>query len=120
MNTLDLLERAHARLTEMRDQATPGPWILCDDDNGVETGYGGVDLTGHPLAVADNVYTQASRDLIVSLHRTIDAQLKILAGDIVIYKELVEAGQWAAAEAAIERAGDADLARAILGEPVDE
>ncbi|WP_030149521.1 hypothetical protein [Mycetocola saprophilus] len=118
MTTLDLLERAHAHLTELRDKSTPGPWVSVTP--GLVSSCTAIHAAGHQKLTWDDhfgeVFEYSDADLIVTLHRTIDAQLKILAHDIDIYKQMVALGQEAAAEAAIWRAGDGGLARAILGE----
>lgn len=80
MTPLEELQAAHKRLSELREAAFPGPWsrgdrapagwgrddlntVACENGGGEVTDY--IDVT--------NV------DLIVTLHRTIDAQLVILA-----------------------------------------
>jgi hypothetical protein len=61
--------------------------------------------------------TVADAETAVMLHRTIDAQLTILRRDIAIRERYSQDGvpieAW---ESAVKRAGDLDLARAILGE----
>jgi hypothetical protein len=51
------------------------------------------------------------------LMRTIDAQLKILTGTVELHRSFVMANREADWLAAVERAGDLDLARAINGTP---
>ncbi|MCS4277385.1 hypothetical protein M2390_002591 [Mycetocola sp. BIGb0189] len=121
MTTLDLLERAHARLTELREKSTPGPWATFLTATGPGTGNIIVapddsDTGEVEFLIGRDREGEDDADLIVTLHRTIDAQLKILAHDIDIYKQMVALGQVLESRAAIWRAGDGDLARAILGE----
>jgi hypothetical protein len=54
--------------------------------------------------------------LIVTLHRTIDAQLAILRNDLLLHADYQRAGRLAEWLSAIERAGDLALALAINGD----
>ncbi|MCS4277918.1 hypothetical protein M2390_003134 [Mycetocola sp. BIGb0189] len=138
MTTLDLLERAHARLTELRDQATQGPWIKFDaseDESGWwwvwaeerlpnyggildgDSGIGPGDRTPGGLIGASEIsdggrFERKDRDernvdMIITLHRTIDAQLEILTEGIEDLRGWAPAGAHYAPTI---------LARAILGE----
>lgn len=55
-------------------------------------------------------------DGIVTLHRTIEAQLKLLTGALALGVRFAAAGRDAEWLDAVERAGDLDLAKAILGD----
>ena len=57
-----------------------------------------------------------SNELLVTLHRTVDAVLSILRNDIEIYTRYVEEGWVHKWVSAVERSGDLALADAILGE----
>lgn len=104
--TLDLLERAHAKLTELRDAATEGPWtyrptILERPNSTVMGGEG-----KHAGYVSVGQFA-GNGPLIVALHRTIDAQRTLLLDAIHRYRF-----------SDVPVSAECTLARAILDEPV--
>ncbi|WP_030149544.1 hypothetical protein [Mycetocola saprophilus] len=105
MTTLDLLERAHARLAELRDAAVPGPWTITIEGH----------IDGDDRYVATDGYVDGidtgSVPLVVALHRTIDAQLALIADMIERYRPVPDFKP--VAPTAIMCVA---LARAILGE----
>lgn len=114
MSTLSLLERAQAHLTEMRDESTPGPWEV-DGNEPFSRDLVGIfapESRGYAIRFDEGCQpTSETAELIVALHRTIDAQLEVLAEGIANLR----AGAWTwMLRAPIV------LARAILEEPADE
>lgn len=93
MNAEETIAAAIEKLEKLRGAATPAPW---DFYGGEPFGYG----IGFPvgLVVHRDEITDEDAELIVTLHRTIDAQLAILQ----------ESKTWGISDATI------DLARAIL------
>ncbi|RLP68372.1 hypothetical protein D9V30_10305 [Mycetocola reblochoni] len=114
--TLALLERAHAHLTELRDATSRNGW----QGIGYFQHWGGqnqngdyaesilFDQRGEPLVYG---LPDAHGDLIVALHRTIDAQLAILAADIELGR-----GVESLFEMELVTYSSTALARAVLGE----
>lgn len=122
MSNLDLLERAHARLTELRDAAEPGPWKVETRAYSDEVhDYSASFIPG----VAPEITTEHEGDtaplgtsdaaLIVTLHRTIDAQLAMLQTQIK-YAEWDPSLKPSAIDEPAYFADALVLARAILGE----
>jgi hypothetical protein len=119
MNAAETIAAAIEKLETLKAESTPSPWHHWTDDL-----TGDVDLWHDQEArsyIATLGHSDAPRvnrdaDLIVTLHRTIDAQLKILRRDIDIRVAYIARGVLAQWVEAVERAGDLDLARAILGE----
>jgi hypothetical protein len=114
MNAAETIQAAIEKLDELRQLATPGEWEFDSEPFGAifteqEPGLGVM------TEVAEEMH-EWDGHLIVTLHRTIDAQLKILRRDIDIRVEYIARGVLAQWVEAVERAGDLDLARAILGE----
>ena len=80
MTAVERLEAAIAKLEQLKAEGTPGPWVgrtnilgirrLMDSEGGVLAEM--FDATDHGDESFENT------DLIVALHRTIDAQLAIL------------------------------------------
>jgi hypothetical protein len=77
MSAIEEIEAAIVKLTELHHAAPAGPWGYTDDGDGYS--IQGSDDYGHEFCNSftwsDNSYAS---DLIVTLHRTIDAQLAIL------------------------------------------
>ena len=104
MSAVKEIETAIAKLTELRDASNYSEfngWLV----EPVAGASGAIDDPGYAPLTQD--------DLIVTLHRTIDAQLTILNGTLRIRAEFVNAGDEQRWLSAIERAGDLALARAI-------
>lgn len=84
MNTIEVIQAAHAKLTVLRDGSTPGPWEVSryQGDQEINAPMG----DGQWTAVVD-FYKKDSTDpeLIVALHATIDAQLAILQSTLDEY-----------------------------------
>jgi len=91
MTALGEIEAAIENLERLRADATQGRW---DWIVGMSTG---------------------DARLVATLHRTIDAQLKILTGSAGLHAKYADVGRETEWIAAVERAGDLDLARAING-----
>lgn len=103
MTPLEELQAAHKRLSEMSAASrasAPWPWAAGETD--VEDMVPSIEAS-HGLVA--HLFRPADRDLIVTLHRTIDAQLAVL--ERAITREHVK---WGADVPAL------GLARAINGE----
>lgn len=99
MTPLEELQAAHKRLSHLRTSSAPGPWLVN------VAGFEEFDVEGEQPFNVGSTYARAEADLIVTLHRTIDAQLKVLERGIA--REHVK---WGADSPVL------DLARAINGE----
>jgi len=104
MNAAEEIQAAIDKLTALRDKSTPGPWFLTYESATHPRVWGAADEDA-----ADHVATMArsprDADLIVTLHRTISAQLAILR----------ESMRFARADALFDDATELALARAING-----
>ena len=105
MSAVQEIQSAIDKLTTQRDAATSGEWR---DNGGFITGAASQWVCG-------DVATVAISALIVTLHRTIDAQIALLSNTVKIRGPYVKRGLEAKWESAVERAGDLALARAING-----
>jgi hypothetical protein len=94
----ETIEQAIARLEEQRGAAMVGPWV----QGGFAGEFSGPDDF-------DSLFSEENADLVVTLHRTIDAQLGILRAGLAS----ISPGDDSTEE--IEELA-LDLARAILGE----
>lgn len=113
MTPLEELQAAHGRLSELRDGSSPAAWevVRCvdaGDEQLRDIECGGVAYVAEYLPATD-------ADLIVTLHRTIDAQLHLIAESI-----LVHARHWEKPRKYKLHVSDdvMELARAINGEVV--
>lgn len=115
MTPVERLQAAIDRLESMREEAPPGPWEHWPSQSSGRL-YSGLDLD-HPISAEEvlNAHSKHSTQLVEVLHRTIDAQLKILRNTVRLYGEFVALGKESVWLEAIERAGDLALADAILG-----
>jgi hypothetical protein len=81
MSAIEEIEAAIAKLTELHHASPAAPWDYTDDGDGYS--IQGSDDYGHEFCNSftwsDNSYAS---DLIVTLHRTIDAQLAILHASV--------------------------------------
>lgn len=84
---LETIRAAIERLEKLKSDSTPGPWHSPDEDGWIEShaGYAvmaddDMNHLGGPNGRASQVEYEhpANGELIVTLHRTIDAQLEIL------------------------------------------
>lgn len=78
----ELLEQAIERLKELKEKSTPGPWHVDVEDYSIWTG-GETVLGGTVCFVNTDQQTGSHKpkgdaELIVTLHRTIEAQIEIL------------------------------------------
>ena len=109
------VERLHAaidKLERLKLDGTPGPWRVWTDKFSGDFEVRAPDGLVAPLWVfGPAVRPHANAPLIVTLHRTIDAQLTILRHDVDMH-DLVPEEAWLRS---MERSGDLDLADAILG-----
>ena len=115
MSAVEEIQAAIAKLTRQRDLATEGPWSSWHPADG--HGDSCVDGATHD---PDNPPTAAEGGrhdvvLIVTLHRTIDAQLAILSRTAELHPRYAALGREDEWLSAVERAGDLALARAING-----
>jgi hypothetical protein len=129
MNAAEKIQAAIERLEELRDGSTPGPRFVCDANGGDPIEYGPLWVISHEDMSTNRTDGEAPEDwfmelscgrkedaeLIVTLHRTIDAQLAILRHDLAILPKYEIEGLRARWERAITDAGDLDLATAIMG-----
>lgn len=85
MTPVEKLHAAIAKLEHERDMAQSGPWV--------RTGFR---LWSRPNTARDNIATDFNWlydvDLIVTLHRTIDAQLEILSTTLSILQAMYSDG----------------------------
>ena len=105
MSAVDEIQAAIEKLIGLRDHSLyQGKWTAIDHANGFN--YGAENADDGPVLWMEDI---DARDLVVTLHNTIDAQLAILRNVITcahLYNE---------AELAEAYAEDIDLARAING-----
>jgi len=115
MTAVEEIQAAIAKLTEQKEQGASGPWFSWHPQSG--RGDSSVDTPTHDPDNPDTVVEGGKRDveLIVTLHRTIDAQVSLLTHTLEIRGKYVEQGFEQRWEWAIRDAGDLDLARAING-----
>lgn len=138
MNAAETIAAAIEKLEALRDAGTPGPYgfedgwqppqwkdsgwtyvrVVAGEPNRISGIRGMVLSTDGTLPASEGkARTLADAELIVTLHRTIEPILTILQRDIQIRARYSEDGvPLEAWESAVERAGDLNLARAILGE----
>lgn len=109
MPELDEIRDAIATLERLRAESTPGVWAHLQ----VVADYSQIDNgdSGNPLALIGRNIPDG--DLIVTLHRTIDAQLAILQGGVSIAHTMSRVSDAAAADWA---ENELALARAINGD----
>ena len=114
MNAVERLQAAIEKLEALKAGASGGPWVIApprDVEFESRCIWGAKDHgDGEGLCLADA--ESADADLIVTLHRTIDAQLAILR-NVVEVSEYVGLGKEGERIAMIQNA--LDLADAILG-----
>jgi len=114
MSAVEEIQAAIEKLTKLKAESTPGPWFLTYEKSTHPRLWGNAsENDADPVALAQN---RGNAELIVLLHRTIDAQLAILNHDVALFTEFEEHGNARQWELAIERAGDLALARAINGD----
>jgi hypothetical protein len=80
MNAVEKLEAAITKLETLKADAKPGPWTIAPPHN-IDVDWRCIDSHGG-VCLADA--TVADAELIVTLHRTIDAQLAILRAALAI------------------------------------
>lgn len=110
MSAVEEIEAAVAKLTKLRDESVLGPWEGWKQYNPLRGNLYGIEARGAEVA---KTYTVADTELIETLHRTIDAQLKLLSGTLRLFAAAVDLGREREWLSAVERAGDLDLARSI-------
>lgn len=78
--TIELIRQARERLEQLRAESTPGEWVAgTSADHHDGDMWAGNRLVATFHRVSDkNSYAHVDMDLILSLHRTIDAQIQIL------------------------------------------
>lgn len=115
MTALQEIEAAIEKLTRLRDESDENQGTRSWEARGIIGRHRRADVVDdiHQV-VAESLYTPDAA-LIVTLHRTIDAQLKILTGSAGLHAKYADVGREAEWIAAVERAGDLDLARAVNG-----
>lgn len=115
MNAVEEIQAAIVKLTAERSDATRGPWYPWhpQGDRGLSSVDAPSDDPDNPEMVVEGGTQDV--DLIVTLHRTIDAQIALLSHTVEIHAKYVEMGFERRWESAIREAGDLDLARAING-----
>jgi hypothetical protein len=106
MSDVEEIKSAIDKLTELRGA----------DDYCEMNGWLAQTRLGASGAIDDPGYEGLTNDpLIVTLYRTIDAQIALLSHTVEIRANYVEQGLAANWDSAVERAGDLALARAING-----
>lgn len=86
MNAVERLEAAIVKLVELRDSALPAPWWLYCEDHAGPSVLSGPRMGGR-IVVQEWMVDLADAELIVTLHRTIDAQLAILRNALRIIQD---------------------------------
>lgn len=118
MSPVERLQAAIEKLEKLRDESTPASWHYWTDEltGEVDIWHDG-EARSHVAQIGkhEDVRVYRDADLIVTLHRTIDAQLAILRNTVRLHGEFVALGKESHWLEAIERAGDLALADAILG-----
>ena len=122
MSAVETIQAAIERLETLREKSTPRPWTAMEYDSnpgdqgvpiigGGEIGSMEGHLTAYTMTLWNEEQSMIDADLIVTLHRTIDAQLAILNDAVVWFNDSCcdEHGMKGSAPALL-------LARAILGE----
>ena len=89
MTAVEEIQAAIEKLTAQRDESTPGPWAVDDADKcSVYTIDGGATILQpedwYPRG--DN-RPAGNAQLVLTLHRTIDAQLAILREPLAVYEK---------------------------------
>lgn len=81
MTPLERLQTAIDKLEQLKAESTPGGWDILDGGDRFIAWHDTAESTGFEYIVAEPVEfeCEADADLIVTLHRTIDAQLSVLA-----------------------------------------
>lgn len=110
MTPLEELQAAHDHLLALRTQASPGPWTGGEWNDAPGWDHTQVVSSGDMGDVTDYIDT-LDVQLIVTLHRTIDAQLHLLREAIDYHKSYVP--EW---QGVSLTEGELILARAINGE----
>lgn len=81
MSALEEIQAAIEKLLSLRDHAEDGPWMFLECDAGSERGDLLMGDSRDPVdaypVISQDIHS-ADADLIVTLHRTLDAQLEIL------------------------------------------
>ncbi|UOE45505.1 hypothetical protein [Agromyces larvae] len=88
MSQVERLRAAILKLETLRAEITPGPWIA---EYSGEQGHcvipADADSTREAIALTRLYHAAYDAELIVTLHRTIDAQLAILRNRLEVYGE---------------------------------
>lgn len=113
MNAAETIQAAIDKLEQKQAAATTGEWAMSGNDT---FGYG-VASSPNDLVISRWEVSDEDADLIVTLHRTIDAQLAILKNNYGGAQDADRYG-WSSADSPDAVADALDLARAILGEEV--
>lgn len=114
MNAAETIQAAINRLEKYKAESTSGPWFTTYERSRWLRIWGNGD-GDHADAVAQTEGGTGNAPLIVTLHRTIDAQLGILRGVLRVHQEIVpldfdDEETWPIPAWALA------LAKAILGE----
>jgi hypothetical protein len=124
MNAAETIQAAIEKLETLKADTSPAPWFATEDTLYTAETWKGPRgrIAPRPIFMAEGnwvagyVHIEADAELILALHRTIDAQITILRRDLDIRVDYIARGILAKWEEAVERAAALDLARAILGE----
>lgn len=118
MNAADTIQAAIERLEAQRAAAVGGPWVIESYERGpraLEQSGGGAFISDVGESVDPAQIDTATAELLVTLHRTIAAQLAILREALEFYENSRAIGM-PDGEMAEYYGGTLDLARAILGD----
>lgn len=117
--SIEIIERAVARLEELKADAVQLPWSFTDQSPSMDgrnwlirtDGVAGIKMSGHDYGYRNNV------ELIVALSRTVDPLIAMHRRSLLSMKAAIGAGMSEADVNEIaERSGEVALARAVLGE----
>ena len=81
MTPVQRLQAAIEKLEALKAEISPGAWTLFGSSTfgyGIERGYDADDPSAGTIVVARYEVADAEAELIITLHRTIDAQLEVL------------------------------------------
>ena len=89
MSAVEEIQAAIEKLTKLKAESTPGPWFLTYEKSTHPRLWGNAsENDADPVALAQN---RGNAELIVLLHRTIDAQLAILADTLNAFSNPIPA-----------------------------
>lgn len=94
MTPVERLQAAIEKLETLKTESTPGPWSVNVHHNAMHSAEFRAPnpFNGFMLVAAHT--NDVDPELIVTLHRTIDAQIAVLDNTLVRYAKLDPSGEW--------------------------